>query len=171
MNLSLLYDKQQAQQPLSAAQVDVLFSSVHTTESKFCYVALPEELAELIEKVGQGTHASQDEIDDMKASVLGFINTEVSGSEKALNSFRELTKKYPLPVKSFAEKSANVLRFSSPKVVCGACHYFQLDRIGDGSGIGECFANIWQSNQPLLYPTIHRVCDKFLARVEDKHAS
>ncbi len=54
------------------------------------YPDLPAELAHLIEAVGKLYKADQEDINDMQAHVLHFINSETNGLLIALNGFRQL---------------------------------------------------------------------------------
>lgn len=55
---------------------------------------LPDELAELIEAVGELYKADHEDIADMKSHVLNFINTKMNGLLIALNGFQILANEF-----------------------------------------------------------------------------
>jgi len=63
----------------------------------------------------------------------------------------------PFPAGESASNSWN-------PVCCGDCLHFQPDRIGDGSGIGDCKAGI-QPSGGLMYPRVERLCQAFAQNI------
>ena len=70
------------------------FPPVANTSINNKHLELPAELAHLIEAVGRLYKADPEDIDDMKAHVLQFINNETNGLLIALNGFRQLVDEF-----------------------------------------------------------------------------
>lgn len=46
-------------------------------------------------------------------------------------------------------------------VTCSGCQYFEVDKIGNGAGIGSCTRDAWTAGKPLLYPNAERFCNQY----------
>lgn len=122
------------------------------------------ELRILIEQVGK--HAGEDE-EFLQEYINDITNDWAHDLNKALTCFSELAALIPKP--PLIHKKYNPV--SSKFVICSDCIYFQIDKIGDGAGIGFCkLGLLWTEEAKGRFPLFRyapRNCEQFKESVNN----